>query len=98
MHGRVNSLLTLIHVDGMSVAKNSTKLGQDLLNIIFNVSIYTYNPPNNLLGLSWDKADHVIQHRTMVMRRYPASDLISVIRFDFHGIGAEKQASVQAKL
>ena len=70
MHGRVNSLLTLIHVDGMSVAKNSTKLGQDLLNIIFHVSIYTYNPPNNLLGLSWDKADHVIQHRTMVIRSY----------------------------
>ena len=42
MHGRVNSLLTLIHADGMSVAKNSTRLGQDLLNIIFNVSIYTF--------------------------------------------------------
>ena len=55
-----------------------TKFGQDLFNIIFKVSIYTYNPPNNLLGLSWDKTDHVIQNRTMVIRRYPPLDLISV--------------------
>ena len=63
--------------------KKRTKFGQDLFNIIFNVSIHTYNPPNNLLGLSWDKTDHLIQNRTMVMvaviRRYAPPDLISVV-------------------
>ena len=59
--------------------KKRTKFGQDLFNIIFNVSIYTYNPPNNLLGLSWDKTDHVIQNRTMVIRRYNPSINFHVI-------------------
>ena len=57
-----------------------------------------YNPPNNFFGLSWDKTDHVIQNRTMVIRRYPPADLISLVWFYFDGIKAKKRASVQAKL
>jgi len=49
----------------------------------------TYNsPPNNFLGLSWDKTDHVIQNQTMVIR-HPLFDLIFVVR---------KWGSVQATL
>ena len=36
-----------------------------------------YNPPINFCGLSLDKTDQVTQNRTMVIRRYPPSDLIS---------------------
>ena len=35
-----------------------------------------YNPLNNFCWLSLDKTDQVIQNRTMVIRRYPPSDLI----------------------
>ena len=42
-----------------------------------NVDLFIYNPPNNFCGLSLDKTDHVIQNRTMVIRRYPSSDFIS---------------------
>ena len=45
-----------------------------------------------------DKTDHVMQNRTMVIRRYPPSDLISVVRFYFDGTKTKKRASVQAKL
>ena len=62
------------------------------------IVISIYNPPNNFFGLSLDKTDHVIQNRTMVIRRYPPSDLISVVWFYFDGIKAKKRASVQAKL
>ena len=44
-----------------------------------NYYYYYYNPPNNFCGLSLDKTDHVVQNRTMVIRRYPPSDLISVV-------------------
>ena len=37
------------------------------------------NPSINFCGLSLDKTDHVIQNRTMVIRRYRPSDLISVV-------------------
>ena len=39
-----------------------------------------YNPANNFFGLSLDKSDHVIQNRTMVVRRYLPSDLIHIRR------------------
>ena len=41
-------------------------------------SIYIHNPPNNFCGLPLDKTDHVVQNRTMVIRRYPSSDFISI--------------------
>ena len=41
--------------------------------------IYIYNPMNNFSGLSLNKTDHVVQIRAMVIRRYPPSDLISVV-------------------
>ena len=40
-----------------------------------------YNPPNNFFGLSLGKNEYVIQNGTMVIRRYPPSDLISVPDF-----------------
>ena len=43
------------------------------------ISSSTYNPPNNFCELSLDKTDHVIQDRTMDIRGYPPSDLISVV-------------------
>ena len=48
------------------------------------------NPPNNFFGLSLDKTDHMIQNGTMVIRRYPPFNLISVISFHFDGIKAKK--------
>ena len=40
--------------------KERTKFGQDLFNIIFKVSIYTYNPPNHnyikILESDWSSA------------------------------------------
>ena len=49
------------------------------LHIYLFVYLFIYNPPNNFLGQSLDKADHAIQNRTMVIRRYLPSDLISVV-------------------
>ena len=43
------------------------------------IYIYIYNLLNNFCGFSLDKTDHVVQNRTMVIRRYTPSDLISVI-------------------
>ena len=43
------------------------------------IYLLIYNPPNNFCGLSWDKTDHVIQNRTMDIRGYPPSNLISVV-------------------
>ena len=40
------------------------------------VYIYIYNPLNNFCGLSLDKTDHVVQNRTMDIRRY------TPVRFD----------------
>ena len=56
------------------------------------------NPSNNFCGLSFDKTDDVIQNQTMVIRRYPPSDLISVVWFYFDGRNIKKQANVQAEL
>ena len=53
---------------------------------------------NNFFGLSLDKTDHVIQNRTMFIRRYLPSDLISVVSFYFDEKKAKTRASVQAKL
>mgnify|MGYP007058294534 CR=1 FL=1 len=50
------------------------------------------------LGLSLDKTDHVIQNGPMVVKRYPPSDLISVVWFCFDGIKAKKRVSVQFEL
>ena len=67
-----------------------------------------YNPTNNFCGLSLDKIDHVIPNRTMDIRGYPSSDLISVVRsplwapavvwFYFDGRKTKKRANVHAKL
>ena len=62
------------------------------------MDIGNYNPPNNFCGLSLDKTNHVMQNRTMVIRGYPPSDLISVVWFYFDGRKTKKQANVQAKL
>ena len=48
------------------------------------------NPPNNFCRLSFDKTDHTIQNSTMVIRRYPPSNLISVIWCYFEWIKAKK--------
>ena len=42
-------------------------------------NILFYNPPNNFWELSLDKTDHVIQNRTMDIRGYPPSNLISFV-------------------
>ena len=56
-----------------------------------------YNPPNNnLCGFSLDKTDHLIQSRTMVIRRYPPSDLISVS--DFISMEGKPRLKVTFKL
>ena len=57
-------------------------------------SIMAYNSPKNLCGLSLDK---LITWYTMVVRRYPLSDLISVVWFYFDRRKTKKQANVQAK-
>ena len=69
-------------------------LKKPISNILARYSICStvircHNPLNNFFGLSLDKTDHVRQNRTMVIRHYPPSNLISV---------AKKRASVQAKL
>ena len=38
-----------------------------------------YNPSINFCVLSLNKTDQVMQNRTMVIRGYPPSDLISVV-------------------
>ena len=48
-------------------------------HVRFSRYMNCYNPPNNFCGLSLDKSDHVIENRTMVIRGYPPSDLISVV-------------------
>ena len=60
--------------------------------------IGSYNPPNNFCVLSLDKTDHVVQNRTMVIRRYTRSDLISVVWFYFDGRTTKKRANAHAKL
>ena len=45
----------------------------------------------------WE-TDHVMQNRTMVIRGYPPSDLISVVWFNFDGRKTKKPASFQVKL
>ena len=60
-------------------------------------NMFTCNSPNNFYGLSLDKTDHVVQNRTIVIRRYPQSDLISVVRFYLDRRKTKKRASVQAK-
>lgn len=45
-----------------------------------------------------DKTYHVIQNRTIVIRRYPPYDLISVVWFYFNGRKTKKQANLKAKL
>ena len=42
-----------------------------------NTCICVYNQPINFCRLSLDKTDHVVQNRTMVVRGYPPSYLIS---------------------
>ena len=61
-------------------------------------AISSYNSPNNFCELSLDKVDHVIQNRTVFIRGYPPSDLISVVWFYFDGRKTKKRANVQAKL
>jgi len=59
----------------MGANQNARKLlSTDLVNIND-----ICNSLNNFFGLLLDKTDHMIQNRTMVIRRYPPSDLISVI-------------------
>ena len=62
------------------------------------LDVVRYNSQNNFFGLSLDKTDHVIQHRTMVTRPYPPSDLISSVWYCFDGVKAQIRVSVQAKL
>ena len=57
-----------------------------------------YNPPNNFCGLSLDKTDHGVENRTMDIRRYTPSDLISVVWFYFDGRKTKKRANDYAKL
>ena len=42
-----------------------------------------YDSPITFCGISLGKTDHVTQDRTMVIRGYPLSDLMSVIGFYF---------------
>ena len=62
------------------------------------VNTLIYNPPNNFCGLSLNKIDNMIQNRTMDIRGYSPSDLISVVWFYFDGRKTKKRANVNAKL
>ena len=40
-----------------------------------------YNPPISFRASSLSEAHHVAQNRTVGIRRYPSSNIISVVRF-----------------
>ena len=56
----------------------------------------SYDPLINICGLLLDKADHVIQNRTMVIRGYLL--LLSIIWFYFDPRKTKKQGNIQIEL
>ena len=94
---------TLFSCDSWNISLFKGTLGEMQLSQCHLLDSYllttgNYNPPINFCGLLLDKTDHVIHNRTMVIRRYPSSDLISIVWFYFDGRKTKRRETVQAKL